>query len=418
MQLNSPMASTRASAWVVIGGSLLRIAPGNASFTVLPIGGSLHERASLWSIYVSVGISYLGVGLVAPLISLVLYQHGANSFLVGLVGTTMFAAFTVTAFPIGAATDRIGTKPMLIAGLVVYGAAILMFSFIAGTWPFFLVRTVEGIGGAAISVATETMINHLSPPDQRSQRMGYYAISVAAGWALGPLVGTSLFQVHPRAPFIAGFVFSGVAAALVLAYAPTSKSPDHTAKGLLSVLSVRMVVPISAGCLYGYLMSSLVTLFPLYLKYKGIKEVLMGVIISAVVIGTIVSQLPIGRAADRFGKKIVLLVCGISLSGLFVLLPQNPAWWYLVMIGVLIGAAAGSLYPLGLAMIGEITKGERLGAATSLFSLAFGVGSLIGPSVSGLAMNRFGYEALFYLPAALTAVFAVEITALDGKSFS
>jgi MFS family permease len=387
-------------------------------FRLYPHGGRLHQRASLWSIYVSVGISYLGVGLVAPLISLVLYQHGANSFLVGLVGTTMFLAFTVAAFPIGTLTDRIGTKPILIAGLLVYGLAILMFAFIRDTWLFFVVRTIEGIGGAAISVATETMINHLSPPNQRSQRMGYYAISVAGGWALGPLVGTSLFAVHPEAPFIAGFVFSAAAAAMVVSYAPTSISPDHTAKGLFSVLSAKMAIPVSAGCLYGYLMSSLVTLFPLYLKIRGIKDVVMGTIISAVVIGTVLSQLPIGKAADRFGKRVVLLVCGIALTGLFIAFTQRPDWWYLVIIGVLIGAAAGSLYPLGLAMVGEITKGERLGAATALFSLAFGMGSLIGPSISGLAMNRFGYDTLFYVPAALTAIFSIAITAIDGKSFS
>lgn len=378
----------------------------------------MHQRASLWSIYVSVGISYLGVGLVAPLISLVLYQHGANSFLVGLVGTTMFLAFTVAAFPIGTLTDRIGTKPVLIGGLFVYGLAILMFAFIRDTWLFFVVRTIEGIGGAAISVATETMINHLSPPNQRSQRMGYYAISVAGGWALGPLVGTSLFAVHPEAPFIAGFAFSAAAAAMVAAYAPTSISPDHTAKGVFSVLSAKMAIPVSAGCLYGYLMSSLVTLFPLYLKIRGIKDVVMGTIISAVVIGTVLSQLPIGKAADKFGKRIVLLGCGVTLTGLFIAFTRRPDWWYLVIIGVMIGAAAGSLYPLGLAMVGEITKGERLGAATALFSLAFGTGSLIGPSISGLAMNRFGYDALFYVPAGLTAIFSIAITAIDGKSFT
>jgi MFS family permease len=377
----------------------------------------LHQRASLWSIYVSVGISYLGVGLVAPLISLVLYQHGADSFLVGLVGTAMFAAFTISAFPIGTAADRIGTKPVLISGLFVYGVAILMLAFIRATWLFFLIRVVEGIGGAAISVATETMINQLSPPDQRSQRMGYYAISVAAGWALGPLVGTSLFEVHPEVPFIAGFVFSAVAAVMVISYAPTSKSPEHSARGVFSVISRKMAAPISAGCLYGYLMSSLVTLFPLYLKIRGVKDVLMGTIITSVVIGTIFSQLPIGRAADRFGKKIVLLSSGLSLTALFIALPQDPVWWYFGLIGILIGAAAGSLYPLGLAMIGEIMKGKRLGAATSLFSLAFGVGSLIGPSISGLAMSHFGYNSLFYVPAALTAVFSLEITILDGNSF-
>ena len=66
------------------------------------------------AIYLSVAISYLGVGLVAPLIAIVLSEHGENSFMVGLTGTAMFAAFTLASFPIGAATDRFGPKRILV----------------------------------------------------------------------------------------------------------------------------------------------------------------------------------------------------------------------------------------------------------------------------------------------------------------
>ncbi|HET8678200.1 MAG TPA: MFS transporter, partial [Blastocatellia bacterium] len=60
---------------------------------------------------------------------------------------------------------------------------------------------------------------------------------------------------------------------------------------------------------------------------------------------------------------------------------------------------------------------ERLGAANSLFSLAFGIGSLTGPGLSGLAMSEFNNPKwLFYLPAMLTAVFSSVLIALYGKT--
>src|SRR4051812_6489989 len=85
-------------------------------------GGNLSQSKAFLAIYASVAISYLGVGLVAPLIALVLHEHDENSFVIGLIGTTMFTAFTLASFPIGWATDRFGPKPILIGGLIVYGA--------------------------------------------------------------------------------------------------------------------------------------------------------------------------------------------------------------------------------------------------------------------------------------------------------
>jgi MFS family permease len=92
-------------------------------------------------------------------------------------------------------------------------------------------------------------------------------------------------------------------------------------------------------------------------------------------------------------------------------------WRLFLATGVLAGALAGSLYPIGLALLGQIVKKTRLGAATSTFSLAFGVGSLIGPSVSGLAMTHLDNPKwLLYLPALLSAAFAVTIIGLYKKT--
>ena len=373
----------------------------------------MSQSKAFLAIYTSIAISYLGVGLVAPLIALVLHEHNENSFVIGLIGTTMFTTFTLASFPIGAATDRFGPKPILIGGLIIYGGAIALFALKLSTGLFFLARAIEGVGGAAISVSTETMISKLSEPDERARRMSYYALSVGMGWAAGPLVGTLLFRVNQRVPFIACFVFSLLAAILAAALIPPTASTSHHVGKILGGLSKKIVVPMSAGALYGYSMSSLVTLIPLYLTQElKVTEPQMGTILTAVIVGAIVSQVPLGRAADRFGKRRTLLICSIVLSIVFWIMAFHSDWRYFILTGAITGAMAGSLYPIGLAMIGGIVEKNRLGAATSLFSLAFGVGSLIGPSISGLAMTHLGYRWLFYLPSILTATFVLEMIGL------
>lgn len=366
-------------------------------------------KQAFLAIYISIAISYLGVGLVAPLISIVLAEHGANSVIVGLVGTTMFTAFTLASFPIGAWIDRFGPKQFLIWGLVIYGVSLALFAFIDSIALFFVLRFIEGIGAAAISVATETMIGQLSQPHERAQRMSYYALSVGLGWALGPLAGALLFGVQHGLPFYACCLFSVLAAIAVTIFVPHLNKHGHHPEVSFKQFSTALVVPISSGALYGYLMSSLVTLFPLYLKNLGISETSMGSIITAVIIGTILSQVPIGRAADKFGKRRVLFVCALIVASVFAVMPMSSNWHSFLITGTLLGAAAGSFYPVGLSIIGESVRPQRLGAANALFSLLFGIGSLVGPTLSGFAMNRFGNAWLFYLPAILTLTFALEI---------
>jgi MFS family permease len=351
------------------------------------------------------------------LISIVLDHRGTSSFVIGLVATTMFGAFAVSSFPVGAAIDRFGPKIVLVLGLVLYGTAILFLWFINwfanATWLYFCVRATEGVGAAAISVATETMVNQLSNPFERAKRMGYYGLSVGVGWALGPLAGAALFGIKDWLPFVACFSFSIASAILVTLLVPQTGSGNHRLTGLLKSLSKPILVPLSAGAVYGYLMSSLVTLFPIYLNRLGFGEVEMGSIVTAVVVGTLLSQLPIGRIADRYGKRWVLFISSLVLAVVFALVPmQSQGTHVFVGLGAMIGALAGSLYPLGLAVLGAVVKPERLGAATALFSLAFGVGSLTGPTVSGLAMNHFGQPWLFYLPSLLCAGFGLELALL------
>ncbi len=374
------------------------------------------DRAKAFlTIYASVVVSYLGVGLVAPLIAIVLKNHGESPFLIGLIGTTMFAAFTFASFPIGALTDRFGPKPILISGLIVYGASIALFAMIQQTWLFFLARAIEGVGAAAVSVAVETMISHMSEPNQRAKRMSYYALSVGLGWAAGPLTGTVLYDVRPWLPFIACFIFSMAAAILVAGLVPKTDSESHHHESLVSGLSLQMAVPMSAGALYGYLMSSLVTLIPIYMGNRNIEKTQMGIIITSVIMGVLVSQVPLGKAADHFGKRKTLLFCTAILVVVFYIMAIYDDWRVFVVMGALAGALAGSLYPIGLAIIGGIVRKEKLGAANSLFSLCFGLGSLTGPSVSGFAMQNISDRWLFYLPAALTAVFVIFFVAFYGK---
>src|SRR5205085_3961851 len=243
--------------------------------------------------------------------------------------------FTLSSFPVGAATDRFGPKPILVGGLILYGASIALFALPLTTPLFFAARAVEGVGAAAISVATETMIGKLSAPDERARRMSYYALSVGLGWGVGPMTGTLLFNLHPGTPFVACFALSLLAAIIAQAMIPPVEATSHERESLAHVLSKPIILPMSAGMLYGYMMSSLVTLVPRYLTQDlRASSEQMGLIITAVIAGVLVSQVPLGRAADRFGKRRILFVCAVGLAMAFALMAVITDWRWFIPAGI------------------------------------------------------------------------------------
>src|SRR6185295_425788 len=117
------------------------------------------------------------------------------------------------------------------------------------------------------------------------------------------------------------FGLSLLAALIAQAMIPQTESTPHQLESLTNVISKPMIVPMSAGMLYGYMMSSLITLVPIYLTHdiQAASEQ-MGIILTAVIAGVLVSQVPLGRVADRFGKRRTLFVCAVVLAIAFALM--------------------------------------------------------------------------------------------------
>ncbi len=82
---------------------------------------------------------------------------------------------------------------------------------------FYLVRIIQGIGTALLFAPTEAAINIISPPDKRATNMGIYGVVFAVGFAIGPIIGTSLYAVNFTMPFVFGSICC-LAAILVLVF--------------------------------------------------------------------------------------------------------------------------------------------------------------------------------------------------------
>jgi EmrB/QacA subfamily drug resistance transporter len=116
-----------------------------------------------------------------------------------------------------------------------------------------------------------------------------------------------------------------------------------------------------------------------------------------------------GKLSDLYGRKpimmlgITLFLAGSALSGL-----SNEMWQLVLFRGVQ-GLGAGALFPIALAVIGDLFTPAERGKYQGLFGLVFGVAFLAGPAIGGWLTDTFSWHAIFYvnLPIGAIALFVI-----------
>ncbi len=151
----------------------------------------MARKASLLIIFLTVFIDLVGFGIVLPMLPLYSKEFGAS----GLLAGGIVAAYSLMQFifsPIwGRLSDRIGRRPVLLvstAGACI-SYAVFAYACLEQSVALLLIsRLAAGICGANLSVAS-AYIADISPPEDRSKRMGLIGMAFGFGFIFGPVLG-------------------------------------------------------------------------------------------------------------------------------------------------------------------------------------------------------------------------------------
>jgi EmrB/QacA subfamily drug resistance transporter len=116
-----------------------------------------------------------------------------------------------------------------------------------------------------------------------------------------------------------------------------------------------------------------------------------------------------GKLSDYFGRKpllmigIVLFLVGSVLSGL------SQTMWQLILFRGIQGLGAGALFPISLAVIGDLFTPAERGKYQGLFGAVFGVAFLVGPFLGGFLTDSLSWHWIFFVnvPVGLVSLYMV-----------
>src|SRR5207247_7772541 len=142
-------------------------------------------------------------------------------------------------------------------------------------------------------------------------------------------------------------------------------------------------------------------LLPFYAESLGATPSTVGLLVSAYAICQLLAGPPLGQLSDRVGRRPVLLVSQMGTFVGFLILASARTLWVVFLARVIDGLTAGNL-TVAQAYISDVTKPEDRAKSFGIIGIAFGLGFLIGPAVSGL-LAKYDYRYPIFAAAALSA---------------
>lgn len=304
----------------------------------------------------------------------------------------------------GTIADRIGARPVLLAGLV--GFAVASATYVVADSPGWLwaARLGQGAAASAFSPAASALVARLNPGSKHGRAFGSYGFYKSIGYTLGPLLGGLLvllggFRLLFAVTTVLGLVVA-VWALLAVPVVPPLPRAQQTvldlARRLTDLVFLRPTASLAGATAA---LSVGVGFLPVTGAAAGLGTVATGATVSVLAATAALVQPRAGRALDaghlttRAGVTTGLLLAAAGLG-----CATLPGIVGVLLAAVFIGLGTGLITPLGFAALAASTPQARLGQTMGAAEVGRELGDAGGPllvaGVASVAALSYGYAAL------------------------
>jgi MFS family permease len=377
-----------------------------------------QRRWSLAAAIASVTVFGVSIGQSTPLLSLLLEARGIDATLNGLNAGAVFTGVIVGPLLAPRGVRALGTRNFLLLCFVLQIAVGPLLKVFDGLGPWFALRALSGVLGASIFTTSEAWINRLASDAGRGRIVGLYAAALSAGIGIGPLL-LSFTGIEGWPPFILNSAIIAFATVPLFRSGDTTRDFGRERGAHPFTMFARAPLILLSVALFGLYEATSLALLPIWGVRLGFSPNVAAATLSAVYIGSVVLQLPIGWLSDKTARLTILRICGavglLGAIGIAALAAPTPALLGVVAVW---GGVATAIYPVALSMAGDRFRGGELVTVNAAMIIAYGLGALVGPGLGGAAMDWWNPQGLLWFFVLLFAAFLVVtgVGAPDQKS--
>ena len=363
-----------------------------------------RQPKAVWAVAFACVISFMGIGLVDPILPALAEQLAATPSQVSLLFTSYLIITAVMMLVTGWVSSRIGAKPTLLIGL----AIIVVFAALAGASGSIgeIVGFRAGWGlGNALFIATSLAVIVASASGGFAGAIVLYETALGVGIALGPLVGGLLGSVSWRLPFFGVAVLMAVALVATLVLLDRTPRPAVKISLLAPIAALRhrgLATIAAAAFAYNWGFFTLLAYSPYSM---GLDALGLGLVFTGWgLLVAIFAVLAAPALERRFGTVRVLYVNLALMAVDLAVIGLGNATPAAVIVAVIVaGAFIGLNNTLVTQAVMSVSPVDRPVASASYSFVRF-LGGGLAPFVAGLIADAFFPAMPFYVAAVVVAL--------------
>jgi len=355
-------------------------------------------------------------------------RGGENDLLsIAIIAVPYPLAEMATANYFGILSDRVGRKPIIVAGTTLAAIVVALYTLSDNVWYLTFMHGIHGIGAAATVAPAIAMIADCAACSDRGRQMGWFDYSTFLGYIVGAVVGGFMVDVTGASlGFVVVSVLLAMSAIMLFIWVKGEKvrivekhlSGFAELRRVFKVREIRLMFPI--WLIIATLLGIALTFLPVILLNEEVEGATIGIMFGAAGVALGLLQPFWGKVSDVIGRIPVMAYGVFSILGIVLMLLLFPdAAFYqdseglhfrlmgMIPLGIF-GLGAGAFVPAALALMADTSDEKYYGATMGLYSFALGFGAFIAEGLGLVIVLVTGSEDapgwLLYFAAALVGL--------------
>ncbi|MFO7695952.1 MAG: MFS transporter [Anaerolineae bacterium] len=370
-------------------------------------------------------INMLGVGIIGPVLPLYANSFGVSAALVGLLISSFGIARIPINVPVGALAERIGRRPLLVAGPILMAVSAILSGMATTFGQLIAFRMLQGVGSAFQMTAGMIVVADISTPRDRGRTMSTYQGALLLGVSVGPIIGGLVGeQFGYRIPFYVYAALSLCAAAWALLVVPETKgltkpasnpgsestaaestaarvgtapAPRTSGWSLLRNRNFLLVCFVSIAIFFTR-SGTQNTILPLLGNDRlGLGPAKLGYAFTAIAVINFLTISASGILCDRYGRKTAIapscILCGLAV----ISYTFGSSYLHFMASSVMLGLGTGVGGPAPAAYVSDLDLPGGRGLTMGVYRTVSDLGMVLGPILLGAISDRFFYNAALWV---------------------
>lgn len=379
---------------------------------------SAGERRAAFSLALVYASRMMGLFMILPVFALYARQLNYSSpiligIAIGIYGLTQ----ALLQIPFGYWSDRIGRKPVIIFGLILFALGGLVAAFSDGIYGVIVGRALQGSG--AVAAVVMALAADLSRENQRTKMMAIIGMSIGASFIASMVLGPYLYN-HIGVPGIFGVtaVLAVTAIGIIIFLVPSSSSSSLNLEvtvqkqtRLSEVVCDKRFLPFNLGILllHMILTASFIAVPFLLRDLIHIPEDQHWKVYLGVMAASLLIAVPCIMVSDRQKKGHLFMLIGVLVLGLSeVGLAVYAKSFYIAILSLVFFFGAFNLLEASLpALISKAAPAHSKGLVMGVFSSSQFLGAFLGGTIGGWVWGHYQIQGVLILCSFLAVLWFI-----------